>query len=199
MGRSLIIFFFLLLTVTSRAQPFKPGEYSSGLKLAYDKESNKLTGYFENYSGWDEETQNPKFACIFYIEGLVKGNKFNISTYYPSEDTSEIIKGTIEFSDSGQVTIKLPEEHGGCWNVEHFADRDPATFSLEQQQKWIRISYIANEKAFFFKEKAMDKKLKAYVVKDDFVCIDKIEGEWAHCIYFGKKTTIGWIQLKDIK
>lgn len=198
MNKLLLILLSLLLTISSQAQSFKTGEYSLGLRLAYDKASNKLTGYFEDYTGRDEETGAPRFSCIFYIEGEVKKNKFTISTYYPFDKTSEAIEGTIAFTDDDQVAIKLSEEHGGCWNVMHFADKEPTKFQLEKQQNWVKVSYITSEKAFFYKEKSLGTKLRSYLVKADFVCIDKIDGEWTHCTYFSNKTTSGWMLTKDI-
>lgn len=188
---------FWLFAISAGAQGFKPGEYDSGLKLAYDEATKRITGYFENYTGLDEQTGNPRFSCIFYINGIVKGNKFSISTYYPGDKQEWTIEGTLEIRNNSVVAIKLPEEHGGCWNVQHFAD-EPATFKLEKEKKWARISYVIREKGYFHKDKKAESKLKSYVVKDDFICIDKIEGEWAHCSYYGEKVTTGWLRLKDI-
>ena len=198
MNKLLITLLILLSASISNAQSFKTGAYSFGLRLAYDKTSNKLTGYFEDYTGLDEETGAPRFSCIFYIEGEVKNNQFSISTYYPFDDPSEAIEGTLTFIDDNQVAIKLSEEHGGCWNVMHFADKEPTKFQLEKQQKWVKVSYIKSEKAFFHKDKSIDNKQKAYLIKGDFVCIEKIDGEWAYCTYFSDKTTSGWIPIKHI-
>jgi hypothetical protein len=91
----------LLATITilwianiSFGQTILSGEYNAGLKLAYDSITNKLTGYYENYTGYDEETRNPKFSCIFYIHGKITGSQFTVDTYFPN-DTIDIIKGNI--------------------------------------------------------------------------------------------------------
>ncbi|MES1181305.1 MAG: hypothetical protein ABUL44_00775, partial [Flavobacterium sp.] len=110
------------------------GEYDSGLKLAYDKKRNKLTGYYENYTGLDEETAYPKFSCIFYIQGTITDNQFTVNTYYPN-DTSQIIKGTLQLINDKTASLKLTGEHGGCWNVQHFADEE-VKFSLNKQIAW---------------------------------------------------------------
>jgi hypothetical protein len=173
------------------------GEYNDGLKLAYDSKSNKITGYFEMYTGSDEETKNSQFSCVFYIEGFVDGKKNKIKTYYPKDKIKDIILGNLEITNNKTVTIKLPEEHDGCWNVEHFAD-EPVEFQLQKSANWVQIRYIDSSKSNFYNEKANDKKLKSYLVKGNIVCVEKIEAEWAFCNYFGKKVTKGWIKLSDL-
>ncbi len=174
-----------------------PGEYDSGLKLAYDNRTNKLTGYFENYTGWDEVTKAPRFSCIFYIEGIIEGNTVKIKSYYPGDKSGGTISGTLEVLDSKTVEIKLTEEHGGCWNVQHFAG-EPARFGLEKGMAWVQIRFATADKAYFHAEKSVGKKQKSYLVKNDFVCIEKIQDGWAFCTYHGKKTTKGWIRTADL-
>ena len=173
------------------------GEYDLGLKIAYDNKINKLTGYFENYTGWDDATNTPSFSCVFYIEGVIEGNMVKIKTYYPTDKSEDIISGKLEIMDSITVKIKLLEEHGGCWNVQHFAD-EPMKFSLEKKIAWVQIRFINTEKTCFYSEKSIDKKQKSYLVKNDFVCIDKIIDDWAYCTYYGKKITKGWIRIEDL-
>lgn len=190
----------LLLVIFSNlgfGQKLISGEYDFGMKLSYDAASNTLTGYFENYTGLDEETQNPKFSCIFYIEGKVTGKKFSIKTYYPEDKKDDMISGTIEIIDNKSIKISLPEEHGGCWNVQHFADK-PEPFYLEHKTNWTQIRYIDKAKSFFYKDTSNSSLTKMYLLKGDFVCIDKIENGKAFCTYFGKKTTKGWINVSDL-
>jgi len=186
----------LWLSNISFGQIIVSGEYDFGLKLAYDNKANKLTGYFENYTGLDEETGNPKFSCIFYIQGTITGSQFTVDTYYPN-GTGDIIKGNIQIINYKTVSIKLEEEHGGCWNVQHFAD-EQVKFSLEKPIAWSQIRFITTDKTYFYSDKSIDKKQKSYLVKNDFVCIDKIEGDWAYCTYYGKKITKGWIRTADL-
>lgn len=191
-----IIVYFAFLSIHSFCQNLTSGEYDSGMKIAYDSSTNKITGYFENYTGMDEETGNPKFSCVFYIIGTVKDSKVNVTTYYPNSNDDQIV-GIIEIKNDSTFKIKLPEEHGGCWNVYHFAD-EKVTFKLEQQIPWIQIRYIVSEKAHFYSEKSIDKKQNSYVIKDDLVCIDTIDGEWAHCTFYGSTITTGWIRMEDL-
>ncbi len=186
----------LWLSNISFSQTIQSGEYDSVLKLAYDSTTKKLTGYYENYSGLDEATGNPKFSCIFYIQGTITGSLFAVDTYYPN-NTSDLIKGNIQIFNNKTAGIKLHEEHGGCWNVQHFAD-EQVKFSLERQITWTQIRFITIDKTYFYADKSIDKKQKSYLIKNDFVCIDKIEDEWAHCTYYGKKITKGWIKTADL-
>ena len=39
---------------------------------------------------------------------------------------------------------------------------------------------------------------KKYIIKGDIVYVEKIEGDWALCSYFGKKTTKGWLKVADL-
>lgn len=191
--KSLIKLSFLFFTsILFSQQTIVSGEYDAGLKLTYNSSTNKLTGYFEQYTG-----ENNNFSCVFYIEGTVEGKQFKIKTYYPGDKPEDIIEGTLEISNNKFVKIQLPEEHGGCWNVQHFKE-EPVDFKLEKEANWIQIGYVVADKAYFFKDKTEESKAKAYLVKDNFVCIEKIEGEWAYCLYFGNKTIKGWIKIKDL-
>lgn len=187
----------LLFANLAIAQKLISGEYDSGMKLSYDASSNILTGYFESYTGLDEQTQNPKFSCIFYIEGKVTGKKFSIKTYYPEDKKDDVISGNIEIINNKTIKIKLPEEHGGCWNVQHFADK-PEEFTLEKKTNWTQIRYIDKPKSFFYKDQSNTNQTKIYLVKGDVVCIEKIENGKAFCNYFGKKITKGWINISDL-
>lgn len=189
--------FLLFFSSILFGQKISSGAYDIGLKLAYDNKTNKLSGYFENYTGWDEETKSARFSCVFYIEGISEGTKFKIKTYFPADKAEDLIEGIIEIVNNKIVKIKLPEEHGGCWNVQHFAD-EAAKFDIEKSTNWIQIRYTETDKTYFYGSKSINKKSKAYLVKGDFVCIDRIDGDWAYCTYFGKTQTSGWIQLKDL-
>ena len=198
MKKNTILFIFLLFsTVTFSQQIIKSGEYDNSLRMAYDSESKKITGYYENYTGWDEETKAPRFSCIFYIEGTFVNQKAIIKTYYPVDKNEDTIEGHIEIVNNETIYIVLPEEHGGCWNVQHFANK-PDKFELVKQFNWIQIRYVDTNKSYFHKKKSDAKKQKPYVIKGDIVYVEKIEGDWALCSYFGKKTTKGWLKVADL-
>lgn len=194
---STITLLLFAIIVFGQEQTIVSGNYDSGLKLSYDSKTNKLTGYFESYTGFDEQTNKPRFSCVFYLEGDVVGQKFKVKTYYPLDKSENLIEGTVEIIDNKAVKIKLPEEHGGCRNVLHFAD-EPVKFKLEKSYNFVQIRYVDVDKAYFFSEKSNNKKLRAYLLKGDFVSVEKIEQGWVYCTYFGKKTTKAWFKLSDL-
>lgn len=49
-----------------------------------------------------------------------------------------------------------------------------------------------------YSDKSVDKKQNSYITKNNFVCIDKIEGEWVFCTFYGKTITKGWIRNEDL-
>jgi hypothetical protein len=169
------------------------GKYDDGLNLAFNPQTKKVTGYFESYTGVDENTGEPRFLCIFYITGIFNKNGFAIASYYPKDKEDDLINGEIRIKDQKTISIKLKEEHGGCWNVQHFSD-EFTDFTLTTESDWIEIRYIDTDKAYFHSDKYEASKRKAYIVKGDIVYIDKIENDWIHCKYFGKTVTEGWIK-----
>lgn len=197
MRQSIIVLLAISSFVSTFGQQIISGDYSSDLKLSYDSTTKIITGYFQSYTGLDQKNNNPRFSCIFYIAGKVSGQKINVKTYYPVDKKSDLIQGTMEIVTNKEVKIKLPEEHGGCWNVFHFAD-EPVDFKLEKKQKWIQIRYIDTGKAYFYGDKTESKLLKYYLIEGDFVCIEKIERQWAYGTFFGKKTIRGWLRLNDL-
>ncbi len=95
------------------------------------------------------------------------------------------------------MSILLPREHGGCWNVQHFSDEE-VKFTLEKNEDWIQIRFITAEKASFYANKSTGKKRKTYLVKNDFVCIHKMEDNWLWGTFYGKKIVKGWIRIADV-
>ncbi len=181
---------------TSYSQRIFSGNYDAGLLLAYDSISNKVTGYYENYSGFGSENSSPKFSCLFYIEGVVSGSQFEVLTYCPNDKTDSIM-GELQIINNTTLSLKLKEDHGGCWNVQHFSE-EKVMFSLVKQNPWIQVRYVTSDKTYFYADKSTSKKSKTYIIKNDFVCIDRIEGDWVHATFVGKKTRKGWIKSSDL-
>lgn len=192
-----IIFLFLISNYSFAQEIIAPGEYDDGLKLAYDSNLHKITGYYESYTGWDEQTKNPRFSCIFYFEGTVTGTSAKLNTFYPTDKSNDLIQGTMAILNAKSVQIKLSEEHGGCWNVQHFTD-EPVQFDLQLQTHWTQIRYVEAAKIYFYNSPNDMEKLPAYIIKGDVVCIEKIEKDWAYCYYFGEKITKGWIKTEGL-
>src|SRR6188768_4067212 len=101
--RKLCLFFILLSTKAYGQSILTSGDYGE-LKLAYDKNTKQITGFYESSTGVDEQTANPKFTCVFYIEGKLLKNKASIETYYPLDTT--IIKGEL-IVDAKKIKIYL--------------------------------------------------------------------------------------------
>lgn len=191
----LFICILLLQNFLVNAQ-LETGIYDNGLKLAFNPSTNVITGIFENYSGYDNKTGDPAFSCIFYIHGLLKDSTSRIETYFPLDKKDDLVIGKIKLIAKDKISIKLDDEHGGCWNVMSFDDF--TNFKLRENKIWIEIRYIAIEKAFFHSEKDQSTKRKAYVLKGDLVFIDKIDSEWVHCSYHGKTVTTGWLKPNSV-
>jgi hypothetical protein len=175
------------------------GLYDS-LLIGVDKEKGELTGFYEDGTGWDEQLKAPKFSCIFYIYGKLQGDAYQITTWYPGED--KYIKGELKFvlrEGRKEIDVKLVEEHGGCWNVQPFAEKGrPATMSLTEHGDWIGVKVVSANKAFFHNGPDAQMKGRSYVVKNDPVRVLKIQPGWVEAEYGGKKTVRGWIKESDL-
>ncbi|WP_118974751.1 hypothetical protein [Taibaiella koreensis] len=188
----------LLFTFSARSQSIRTGSYDE-LDIAYNPATQMITGYFESATGYDEGTDHPKFSCAFYLEGKVTGGKAKIRTYYPAQPLDDVIDGTLETGGDKTIKVHLAEEHGGCWNVQHFADEEPAVFTFDEAQPWIEIRYVKNTKAYFHDKPSATTTRKAFVVKGDVVRISKVQDGFALCSYNGgKQVTTGWLSLQDL-
>lgn len=197
MKKLLISFSFFLHCFFSFSQPLISGDYEIGLKLAFNSKTNKITGYYQNATSWDDDLKIPRFTCVFYLEGIYSQDSIVLKTYYPIENSNEYVFGNFDIINNKTISIKLQEEHGGCWNVLHFAD-SLVQFNLLEAKNWIEINYIAANKAYLYKEKSDQEKTNLFLVKGDFVCIYKIENSWAYCSFYGSKTSTGWIKIEDL-
>jgi len=184
----------LLSTNASGQSLLISGDYNGELKLAYDKTTKQVTGFYDSSTGVDKQTGNPKFTCVFYIEGKLLKNKATIESYYPLDTT--IIRGEL-IVDAKEIKIHLDSEHGGCWNVQPFTDGS-ATFSMDESKQWIQVRYAIRDRVYFYSEKKESSKNKSYILKGNIVYIEKIDQDWAYCSYFGKRTTKGWIKVNEL-
>lgn len=188
----------MFTTFTAISQTVRSGNYEE-LDIAYNPQTHMLTGYFESSTGFDEQTEQAKFSCIFYLEGKLSGNKATVKTLYTRQPLDDVITGKLEVADNKTIKIHLPDEHGGCWNVQHFADAEPAVFTFDQAQPWIEIRYVQSDKVSFFDRPGAAAPRKAYLVKGDVVRISKLQDGFALCSYTGgKKETTGWVNLKEL-
>jgi hypothetical protein len=192
-----ILLNWILLSKTF-GQQIQSGYYGDGLYIAYDSSKQALSGYYENYTGWDESLKAPRFSCVFFIEAHLNQSIVKINTYYPEDRfSSPNIEGQLEIVSPNSLLISLKEEHGGCWNVEHFTDA-PVRFKLSEAANWKAIKYVIKDKAFFYRNASERSKEKAYLIKNNFFCIYKIYGNWAYGCYNGEHTKTGWIKRSDL-
>jgi hypothetical protein len=168
--------------------------------IGVNKEKGEVTGFFSESTGWDQQTKAPSFSCIFYIYGKLQGDAYQVTTWYPSHN--DYIKGKLKFvlvEGRREIDLKLDEEHGGCWNVRHFAkDADPMTLTLEKRGDWISVKVVSAKKAFFYKGPNEQMKGRAYLVRHDPVRVLKAQAGWVEAEYGDDKVTRGWIKESDL-
>lgn len=137
--RFLLILNLCLITAFSIAAPIVSGDYD-GMLIGVDNEG-ALTGYFESSTG------NGQFSCIFFVNGKSGSSPItHVDSWFPTDlSPRDVIPGTIEsLAEKGQgaIRVKLKEEHGGCWNVQHFAS-EPVVFGLTEKGSWQAIRVVS--------------------------------------------------------
>jgi hypothetical protein len=181
------------------------GESSGDLVVAVDRKTGILTGYYHSGTGYDESTGESMFSCIFYIRGRAVGKSpYRIDTWFPDRSKADpVIAGRIAFSRSGaqhKVTITLDEEHGGCWNVQRFADPGGASFELDRMGSWTAVRVVSAPRAYFHAKAQANTRRKAYVTTGDMIRVSPQVAGWVHADYVGDEgpITSGWIREADL-
>jgi Transposase domain (DUF772) len=138
--------------------------------------------------------------CIFYLTGELHGSSAHVSTYFPEGPATDLIKGELVLETHQKFRVRLPSEHGGCWNVEHFADEDqPAQFTLQASPPWTSIAVAKRDKTYFFDTPASAPHRKAYLVKGDGVGVRTTQPGWLEVDFVGgDKPVSGWIRQSDV-
>jgi hypothetical protein len=94
----------LMLLLLPGTPPFEAKRIASGryetLHLAYNPATRKVTGYFEQSGGYDENTKAPIFPCAFYLEGELKNDAVPIITYYPAAKPENVIRGKLQVNSN---------------------------------------------------------------------------------------------------
>jgi hypothetical protein len=201
--RLLFVMILLLSGVDLLQAQVVSGDYE-GLLIGVDTSGGTITGYYESFSGLDEATGKPRFSCIFYLKGSMNGPPpYTIDTWFPADKTRKnLVTGSLTPEESEGVAvlkIKLPKEHGGCWNVEHFADGGGVSFRLEDPGKWVNVRVVSAPRAYFHDDAADAKKRKAYVIKGNPLRIFETRPGWVYAGFTAEgKTTAGWIKETDL-
>ena len=196
--RQLIAALSLILAAPAAAlaaAPVASGAYNDAMLLAYDAASGEISGYFDMTRG-----EQPSFSCIFYLKGKLAGRTAAIDTWFPAAPNEERIKGKLTLADAKHFTIRLASEHGGCANVESFADASqPASFDLAGAHPWTAVAVVRSAKAFFYDAPGAAAHLKAYVVQGDGVGVRAAKPGWVQVDYVGGDATIsGWLKQSDL-
>ena len=192
---------FLVLATPALASPqsagapdadIVSGDYDT-LLIGVDPATRTVTGYFQDSTGAGQ------FSCTFYLTGKLHGRETPIRTWFP-ETPADVITGALVREGPGKFKVALSEDHGGCWNVRHFADKDqPAEFDLETAHPWISIAVVKSNKAWFYDTPHSATHRKAYMVQGDGVGVRAIRGEWLLVDFVsGAKPVSGWIRKSDV-
>jgi hypothetical protein len=200
---TLILAIAIGLSISSTAgigqDKIKPrsGQYDE-LLIGIDQDKGVVTGFYENGTGWDEKTKAPRFVCSFYLYGEMRGDSFKIATWWPGDDREETINGQLTFNADGSVSIHLESEHGGCWNVNHFADKDPSNHSLDKPGSWTSVRVVKLRRAYFHDKADERTRRRSYVVKGNVIKVFADMPGWILAEYGEEKTSKGWIKESDL-
>jgi hypothetical protein len=166
------------------------GDYGGEMLIAVDPASHIVRGYYQSSTG------NGQFNCIFYFSGKVNGA---IWSYFP-ETPDDPIMGTLARESDGSLSVRLATEHGGCWNVRHFADKNqPAEFTLDTAYPWVSVAVIKSVRAHLYDRPTDKVPRKTYVVKGDGVGIRARRAGWLQVDFVGGgKPVSGWIRSSDV-
>jgi hypothetical protein len=193
----------LLLLVPSVAVAQEISGDSDEFAVAVDRDSKVITGYYNSSTGYDDATKAPRFSCVFYLRGKVEGKPpYKIVTWFPA-DHSEVIDGTLDFSSNASahsVTIRLKEEHGGCWNVQQFATKEGATLTLDRTGTWSSVRVAAARKTNFYSSASATQAMRSFVTTGDALKVSSTKPGWVQATFTNgdNKSTQGWIRETDL-
>lgn len=190
-------FFIAVLTISvfgccARAEEasVQSGNYD-GLIVGYESKSNIVSGYFSSEAG------NGQFTCMFYLKGKFENNLAKIESYFPGIENDKIL-GQLSAPVPTHLLISLKKEHGGCWNVWHFADPNPADFDLIKAYPWKSVRVVRAAKAYFYDRPQTEHHRKTYLVKSDGVGVRSQKDGWLEVDYTTtEKPVSGWMKESD--
>lgn len=177
------------------APPIQSGSYNDAMLIGYDPATGVVSGYFDMQQGG-----TPSFSCVFYLSGKLAGGKAAIATYFPKSPKGDLIKGVLALTDSTHFSIGLADEHGGCGNLEPFAQTgDPATFDLATAHAWTSVAVVKSARAYFYASPGAAAHGKAYVVEGDGLGVRASKPGWLQVDYVdGAKPITGWLPTSDV-
>lgn len=192
-------------TVTATAQNSRPvetpgtpsvmvsGDYGDGMLIGVNPATQAVTGYYS------ANNVNGQFNCIFYLRGKLGRASVPVSTYFP-ETPAKQIKGKLSLEAPDKFIVRLSAEHGGCWNVMHFADDSiPAEFTLVAKHPWLSIAVVKSDRAYFYDTPTSVQHRRAYIVRGDGVGVRAMRPGWLQVDFPGdKRMTSGWIRRSEV-
>ncbi len=203
-GNTVLRLAIALLLVPPIALAQEVSGESDEFVIAVDPATKTITGYYSSGTGQDDSGQGPQFSCIFYLRGKAEGKPpYRIVTWFPA-DRSGSIDGTLEFSGKSperSVTIRLKEEHGGCWNVQHFAASEGgANLILDRSGTWSAVRIASAKKTRFYTSASTAQPMKSYVTTGDALKVTATQPGWIEATFTNadNKSTRGWIREEDL-
>ncbi|WP_343674254.1 hypothetical protein [Paraburkholderia heleia] len=157
---------------TSSPSTMVSGDYGDGMLIGVNPATQAVTGYYS------ADNINGQFSCIFYLTGKLGRSPIPVSTYFP-ETPEEKIKGKLFLDAPDKFKVRLSTEHGGCWNVMHFADDGyPAEFTLVARHHWLSIAVVKSDRAYFYDTPTSLQHRRAYIVQGDGVGVRAVQPGW---------------------
>ena len=180
------------------APPSLTSGAAGGLLWGVDPESGVLTGRFEDATGFDEATGQPRFVCAFSLRAQLAGPPpHRVVTWWPEAESPSVITGEIHVeasADGPRLRIVLDEDHGGCWNVRPFA-RGGTEFAAAIRGDWRAVRTVAAERAWFHLGPDPGARGSAYVVAGDPVRVYERAPGWVLAEFAGETAvTRGWLR-----
>jgi len=174
-----------------------------GIVVAVDPATRAITGYYHSGTG-DDGAGGPQFSCTFFLRGSAQGKPpYRITTWFPA-DPAHAIEGDLKFAgDAGArtVTIRLAQEHGGCWNVQHFAANEGgATLQIDRTGSWTSVRVASARKARFHATPDAGQPQRSFVTTGDPLKVSETRAGWVHATFTNPddKSTSGWIREADL-
>jgi hypothetical protein len=195
MLKTLLFSAAVLTVIPCTAAPIASGQYE-GLLVGVDQ-AGLLTGYFESSTG------KGQFSCVFFVSGKIAGSTASVKTWFPGGGiTEKPIDGVLEniiVAGASEIKVKLEDEHGGCWNVQHFAS-EPAFFTLTRKGGWEAIRVVSSGKAYFHDHPSSATRRKAYLVTGNPIRVFESRSGWVRAQYASAAERIseGWILESDL-
>jgi hypothetical protein len=169
------------------------GTYKN-LLIGIDPVTGVMTGAFH-----EERTPpvGPSFSCIFAIKGNIR--KSAIKVGFPGD--KETTQGEIRFEKKGtnKVFIRLDEQQPGCAQATPLDFMQGTYLELSHSKSWHAVMIVTAKKTYFHNSPDRNSRRTSYILYADCVGLLEKTENWAKVEYEnGNRSTIGWVQLKDL-